>query len=69
MELLYVSVITRMTKKYRNSKTDMRLNPANNPSKPPNDARKNEGINGYPLLYAMLLYITVFDLPNKLRQL
>ena len=38
MELIQASVITRIMKKYRNSKIDMRLKPANSPSKPPNDA-------------------------------
>lgn len=38
IELIQASVITRIIKKYRNSKIDMRLKPANSPSKPPNDA-------------------------------
>lgn len=38
IELIHASVITRITKKYISSKIDMRLKPANNPSKPPNDA-------------------------------
>jgi len=35
---LHTFIITRITKKYKISKMDMRLKPANNPSKPPKDA-------------------------------
>jgi len=38
IELIHASIITRIIKKYKNSKIDMRLKPANSPSKPPNVA-------------------------------
>lgn len=38
IEWIHASVITRIIRKYRSSKIDIRLKPANNPSKPPNDA-------------------------------
>lgn len=39
-DLTRASTITRITKKYRNSKIVMRLKPTNSPSKPPNDAER-----------------------------
>lgn len=46
LELMHASIITRIIKKYITSKMDIRLKPANNPSKPPKDA---ENIKTYYL--------------------